>query len=41
VVGVEGEQGAEIAVVRDLQGTEHRLPLSDVKEARLVFVWNT
>jgi ribosome maturation factor RimP len=41
VVGVEGEQGAEIAVVRDLQGTEHRVPLSDIKEARLVFVWNT
>ncbi|MGQ0648650.1 MAG: ribosome maturation factor RimP [Gemmatimonadaceae bacterium] len=41
VVGVEGEVGAEIAVVRDLQGTEHRVALADVKEARLVFVWNT
>ena len=41
VAAVEGDEGAEIAVVRDLQGTEHRLPLADIKEARLVFVWNT
>lgn len=41
VVGVEGESGAEVAIVRDLQGTEHRVALGDVKEARLVFVWNT
>ncbi|MBC7894096.1 MAG: ribosome maturation factor RimP [Cytophagaceae bacterium] len=41
VVAVEGDAGAEIAVVRDLKGTEHRLPLADIREARLVFVWNT
>jgi ribosome maturation factor RimP len=41
VVALEGDAGAEIAVVRDLKGTEHRLPLADIKEARLVFVWNT
>jgi ribosome maturation factor RimP len=41
VEAVEGDEGAEIAIVRDLQGTQHRLPLADIKEARLVFVWNT
>jgi ribosome maturation factor RimP len=40
VVGVVGEDGAEVAVVRDLRGTEHRVPLAAVKDARLVFVWN-
>jgi len=39
IVGLEGEEGAETAVVRDARGTEHRLPLSEVKEARLVFHW--
>jgi ribosome maturation factor RimP len=41
IVGVEGLDGEEIATVRDLQGAEHRVPLATVKEARLVFVWNT
>ncbi|MCC6319120.1 MAG: ribosome maturation factor RimP [Gemmatimonadaceae bacterium] len=41
VVGIESSEGSEVAVVRDLKGTEHRVALSDIKEARLVFVWNT
>jgi ribosome maturation factor RimP len=41
IVGVEGDAGSEHAVVRDGAGAEHRIPLVDVKEARLVFVWNT
>lgn len=41
VVAVEGDEGAEIAVVRDVRGTEQRVPLAEVLEARLVFVWDT
>jgi ribosome maturation factor RimP len=41
VLAVEGESGAEIAVVRDAKGVEHRLPLADVSQARLAFHWNT
>lgn len=40
IVGVEDDDGSEIAVVRDLKGAEHRVALADVKEARLVLVWN-
>ncbi|MEP7381084.1 MAG: ribosome maturation factor RimP [Gemmatimonadota bacterium] len=40
IVGLEGSEGAEIARLRDSRGVEHRVPLADVKEARLVFVWN-
>lgn len=40
IVGLEGEEGAHVAVLRDQRGTEHRVPLADIKEARLVFVWN-
>lgn len=40
VVGIEDVDGSEVAVVRDLKGTEHRVALADVKEARLVLVWN-
>ena len=40
IVGLEGEEGREVAVIRDQRGVEHRVPLADVKEARLVFVWN-
>ncbi len=39
IVGIEGEPGAEAAVVRDERGTEHRVPLAEVKEARLAFHW--
>lgn len=40
VVGIEFEEGIERAVMRDARGTEHRIPLADVKEARLVFRWD-
>jgi ribosome maturation factor RimP len=40
IVGLEGGEGAEVALLRDGRGMEHRVPLTDVKEARLVFVWN-
>lgn len=41
LVGLEGEPGAEVAVVRDARGTEHQLPLGDVTQARLAFTWNS
>jgi len=39
IVGVEGEPGAEVAVVRDQRGAEHRLWLAEVAQARLAFHW--
>jgi ribosome maturation factor RimP len=39
IIGLEGEPGAEAAVVRDARGAEHRLPLAEIKEARLAFHW--
>jgi ribosome maturation factor RimP len=39
IVAVEGGPGEEAAIVRDVRGEEHRLPLADVKEARLAFHW--
>jgi len=40
IVGVEQEEtGGEVAVVRDQRGAEQRVPLADVKEARLAFHW--
>ena len=39
IVGVEGDEGAETVVVRTTRGTEQRIPLADVKEARLAFTW--
>jgi ribosome maturation factor RimP len=41
IVGIEGEPGAEVAVVRDAKGAEHRLPLAGVGQARLAFHWNS
>lgn len=41
VLAVEGEPGAEVAVVRDARGAEHRLALAEVSQARLAFNWNT
>jgi ribosome maturation factor RimP len=40
IAGVEGEEGREVAVVRTPRGEEQRVPLAEVKEARLVFTWN-
>lgn len=39
IVGVEGEPGTEVAVVRAADDGEHRLPLGEIDEARLVFEW--
>jgi ribosome maturation factor RimP len=39
IVAVEGEAGSETVVVRDPRGTERRIPLAEVREARLVFHW--
>jgi hypothetical protein len=36
---VEGSDGAESIVVRTAQGTEQRIALADVKDARLAFTW--
>lgn len=40
IVGVEGDAGAEVAVVRDAKGAERRVPLADVADARLAFRWH-
>jgi len=37
ILGVEGEVGSEIAVLEPKPGHERRIPLADVKEARLAF----
>jgi hypothetical protein len=37
IIGVEGEEGGEIAVLASPGGKVHRLPLGSVKEARLAF----
>jgi ribosome maturation factor RimP len=39
ILGVEGSDGAERIVVRTAQGTEQRIALTDVKDARLAFTW--
>lgn len=39
IVGVEGEAGSEAVVVRTGRGEEQRVPLADIKDARLVFNW--
>ena len=41
VVGVDDSSGEPMAVMREARGTEHRVPLSEVREARLVFRWNS
>ena len=39
ILGVEGEGGAEVAVLKDTRGDERRVALAEVKEARLAFHW--
>ena len=39
IVALDGEAGAEIVVVRDSRGAERRVPLAQVREARLAFHW--
>jgi ribosome maturation factor RimP len=40
LLGIDADSGVETGVVRDDQGTEHRVALADVKTARLVVTWN-
>lgn len=40
VIGVDDSSGEPVAVMREARGTEHRVPLAEVKEARLVFRWD-
>ena len=40
IVGVDDSSGEPVAVMREARGTEHRVPLTEVREARLVFHWN-
>lgn len=37
IVSVEGDAGSEVAVLEPKPGDERRIPLADVKEARLAF----
>lgn len=39
IVALEGDTGNEIVIVRDGRGAERRVPLSQVREARLAFHW--
>ena len=39
IVALEGDAGAEVVVVRDGRGAERRVPLAQVREARLAFHW--
>lgn len=39
IVGVEGDDGAEVAVIRDAKGVERRVALAEITEARLAFRW--
>ena len=39
IVGVDGDVGREVAVLKDAGGAERRVPLAEVKEARLAFHW--
>jgi ribosome maturation factor RimP len=41
VIGVDDSSGEAMAVMREERGTEHRIPLAEVREARLVFRWDT
>ena len=40
ILAVDGEADAEVVAVRDERGVEHRLPISDITQARLAFHWN-
>jgi ribosome maturation factor RimP len=39
ILALEGEEGAEVAVVRDPKGRDHQVPLSAITQARLAFHW--
>ena len=39
ILAVDGENGAEVANVRDAKGADHLVPLAAVTQARLAFHW--
>jgi len=39
ILALDGEEGAEIANVRDAKGVDHLVPLSAITQARLAFHW--
>ena len=39
ILALSGEDGAEVANVRDAKGADHLVPLSAVTQARLAFHW--
>lgn len=39
ILALDGEAGAEVALVRDSKGREVQVPLRDVTQARLAFHW--
>ena len=39
ILALEGDPGAEVVVIRDGRGAERRVPLAQVREARLAFHW--
>ncbi|MBC8089591.1 MAG: ribosome maturation factor RimP [Phycisphaerae bacterium] len=39
ILALEGEVGAEVAVLNDSKGVEHQLPLAEITQARLAFHW--
>jgi ribosome maturation factor RimP len=40
IVGVEGDAGNEVVIVRNERGDERRFPLAAVEKARLAFHWD-
>jgi ribosome maturation factor RimP len=41
IVGVEGDTGSEVGVVRTAKGEEQRVPLAAVRRATLAFDWKS
>ena len=39
VLGVDDSSGEAVALMREARGIEHRVPLAEVREARLIFRW--
>jgi ribosome maturation factor RimP len=39
ILALDGEVGAEVAVLLEPKGAEIRIPLSEIKQARLAFHW--
>jgi ribosome maturation factor RimP len=39
IIGIEGDPGSEVVIVKNERGDERRFPLSAVEKARLAFHW--